>query len=47
MIGSWFTVNNYVKDMIEFIRKELRSQESKDAIETYLKETGYPISGFC
>lgn len=31
-----------VKDMIEFIQKELRSQEVRDVIEEYLKKTGYP-----
>ena len=41
--GSWFKVNSgRVKNMIEFIQKELRSQEVRDVIEAYLKKTGYP-----
>lgn len=31
-----------MKDMIEFIQKELRAQESREVIEAYLKKTGYP-----
>lgn len=32
----------YLKDMIEFIQKELRKQKVRDVIEEYLKKTGYP-----